>query len=104
MLDALAWPTREDLSAHGVLGRGLVEHNQTDVAQQQCRYVKVTDGAQSAVLLLSVDPRQQVGEQRIQDIQHVIGRCQLVRDQLTQMLRVANVVLVSTGLTPKPWP
>jgi hypothetical protein len=55
-----------------VIGPGLVEHNQTDVAQQLGRRVKIADGAQSPVPLLSVHPRQQVGEQPVQDIQHVI--------------------------------
>jgi hypothetical protein len=49
------------LIARSVIGLGLVEHNQTDVTQQQGSHLKITHAAQSPVPLLSVHPRQQVG-------------------------------------------
>ncbi|HEY2594531.1 MAG TPA: hypothetical protein VGK33_11580 [Chloroflexota bacterium] len=41
-------------------------------ALETARHIKITDGAQSPALLLSVHPRQQIGEQPVQHIQHII--------------------------------
>jgi hypothetical protein len=45
LLDTLARQLSENLAAQGLFWLGRVEHQHTDIAQQEGGYVQITDGA-----------------------------------------------------------
>jgi hypothetical protein len=72
LLNPFAWPTREKSPGARCDRTGTGEHHQAEIAQQQGSHIKITDGAHSPALLLSVYPRQQFGEHPIHHIERVI--------------------------------